>query len=147
MAKAGDSYIVELRENHLAWGTYRYTDSRPSRSGEAYLPIPAQYAQEFNIYNSNGTHNMDILGKNIFRCITLGVELKGAIEKWIQILIIPILLAVFSQLIQKQESVAVLLSFAVEVLTFVGLMGRSILSINSIIEFFKKEKSSSFVDL
>lgn len=65
---------------------------------------------------------------------------KEAIEKWIQILIIPVLLAVFSQSIQKQENVAVLLSFAVVVLTFVGLIGISILSINNIIEFFRKRK-------
>ncbi len=65
---------------------------------------------------------------------------KEAIEKWIQILIIPVLLAVFSQSIQKQENVAVLLYFAVVVLTFVGLIGISILSINSIIEFFRKRK-------
>ena len=65
---------------------------------------------------------------------------KEDIEKWIQILIIPVLLAVFSQSIQKQENVAVLLSFAVVVLTFVGLIGISILSINNIIEFFRKRK-------
>lgn len=35
---------------------------------------------------------------------------------------------------------AVLLSFAVVVLTFVGLIGISILSINNIIEFFRKRK-------
>lgn len=65
---------------------------------------------------------------------------KETIEKWIQILIIPVLLAVFSQSIQKQENVAVLLSFAVVVLSFVGLIGISILSMNSIIEFFRKRK-------
>ena len=77
MAKAGDSYVVELRENHLAWGTYRYTASRTPRSGEAYLPIPIEYARKYEIYNGNATHKADVLGENIFGCVTIGAYLKA----------------------------------------------------------------------
>ena len=81
MPKAGDSYIVTLRENHLAWGTYRYTDSRTPRRGEAYLPIPMPDAHRFNIYNSNFTGGRDVLGENIFRCTShdgfLNTEMKA----------------------------------------------------------------------
>lgn len=77
MAKAGDSYVVELRENHLAWGTYRYTASRTPRSGEAYLPIPIEYARKYEIYNGNATHKTDVLGENIFWCVTIGAYLKA----------------------------------------------------------------------
>ena len=70
MAKAGDSYIVTLREAHLGWGCYRHTDtiiiafSVPS----AYLHIPASYARNYEIYNANFTGNRDVLGENIFNC-------------------------------------------------------------------------------
>lgn len=77
MAKAGDSYVVELRENHLAWGTYRYTASRTPRSGEAYLPIPIEYARKYEIYNGNATHKTDVWGENIFWCVTIGAYLKA----------------------------------------------------------------------
>lgn len=77
MAKAGDSYVVELRENHLAWGTYRYTASRTPRSGEAYLPIPIEYARKYEIYNGNATQKTDALGENIFWCVTIGAYLKA----------------------------------------------------------------------
>lgn len=68
MPRAGDSYRITLRENHLEWGTYRYTESRTPREGEAYLPIPKEYAQRFNIYNKNYTGGDDVLGENIFHC-------------------------------------------------------------------------------
>lgn len=77
MPKSGDSYVVQLRENHLAWGTYRYTDSRAPRAGEAYLPIPVQRAREFGVYNENATNGDDVLGKNIFYCATLREYLKA----------------------------------------------------------------------
>ena len=28
MAQQGDRYVVELKEPHLQWGEYRYTDTR-----------------------------------------------------------------------------------------------------------------------
>lgn len=81
MPTLGDSYIVTLRENHLAWGTYRYTTTRTPRRGEAYLPIPIVYARQFNIYNSNHTAGRDVLGENIFHCRSydgfLNVEMKA----------------------------------------------------------------------
>ncbi len=74
---------------------------------------------------------------------------KEAVEKWIQILIIPVLLAAFSQAISKQENVTVLLTFAVAILAFIGLFGLSVLSVYSVIEFFRKrriEQLRGFVD-
>lgn len=68
MANRGDTYTVTLRDSHLGWGDYRRTDTRERRDGEAYLPIPARYAREYEIYNTNGTGNRDVLGENIFNC-------------------------------------------------------------------------------
>lgn len=81
MANTGDSYVIELKESHLAWGTYRNTLSRTPRRGEAYLPIPIRYARRYGIYNSNGTHGADIVGENIFHCVSadgfLDADLKA----------------------------------------------------------------------
>lgn len=68
MANAGDNYTVELKEAHLGWGTYRHTNSRPPRQGECYLPIPRNEAVRLNLFNSKGTGDLDIPGKNIFYC-------------------------------------------------------------------------------
>ena len=87
MPRAGDSYIVTLRESHLAWGTYRHTTTRTPRRGEAYLPIHIADARRFNIYNSNYTGGMDVLGQNIFHCTSydgfLDVDMKsqGAVRE------------------------------------------------------------------
>lgn len=81
MAHAGDSFIVELTPSQLGWGTERYTASREIRYGEGYLSIPRTYAVQFDLYNSNYRTGHDILGKNIFHCITsdgsLNCELKS----------------------------------------------------------------------
>lgn len=66
MAKAGDQFIVELRETHLGWVTHRYTDSRDIIPGEGYIPIPFRYAKLYQLYNSNKTNCSDTLGVNIF---------------------------------------------------------------------------------
>lgn len=53
MPKIGDNYTVSLKETYIKWGEYRYTDSREKIINEVYLPIPADKAREYNIYNSN----------------------------------------------------------------------------------------------
>lgn len=50
MPKSGDSYTVELKPSHLHWGTHRYTGTRGAVAGEAYVPIPKQYAEGYSIY-------------------------------------------------------------------------------------------------
>lgn len=50
MPEQGNKYIVELKNSHLNWGTHRYTSTRSDISGEGYVPIPKQYAEEYGIY-------------------------------------------------------------------------------------------------
>ncbi len=81
MAVAGNSYIVEIKEAHLNWGTHRYTNSRGIVYGEGYIQIPKQHARSFNIYNNNFQSD-DILGINVFNCSSTdgflhNVELKA----------------------------------------------------------------------
>ena len=73
MAKAGDSYKVKLRLAHLGWGTYRKTNTRVKRKGEAYIQIPIKYARKFNILNSNGTNGEE----TYFTVLLLMACLKG----------------------------------------------------------------------
>ena len=70
MAQPGNRFTVELTPSQLGWGKERYTTTRPPREGEGYLAIPKRYAQAYNLYNSNYTNNGDVLGQNIFNCVS-----------------------------------------------------------------------------
>ena len=85
MAQAGNRYVIKLTPSQLGWGEERYTDSRPRRKGEAYLAIPRDIAKKYNLYNSNKTNGLDILGVNIFKCTSsdgfLSCEFKSQGDK------------------------------------------------------------------
>lgn len=70
MPQAGDSYSVRLTESNLGWGIHRYTHSRERIPRETYINIPSFYAKVFHIYNSNHTNGYDILGQNVFNCVS-----------------------------------------------------------------------------
>lgn len=55
MPNNGDTFVVELRDIHLGWGNIpeRKTTSRQEVDGEAYIPIPLEYAKKYKIYMSN----------------------------------------------------------------------------------------------
>lgn len=80
MAKRGDSYIVSLKPSHLAWGTHRYTDTRDTIPGEGYIPIPSEVARDLNLQNQNGTGGLDILGVNIFNCVSVDEHFRGQLK-------------------------------------------------------------------
>lgn len=80
MAKAGNSYEIELKAAHLGWGTYRHTASRPPREGEAYIQIPADIARSFNLLNTNGTGGRDIWGENLFHCTSADGMFSGVLR-------------------------------------------------------------------
>ncbi|MEG0236899.1 MAG: hypothetical protein RSD40_05630 [Bacilli bacterium] len=61
-------FDVKLKETYLSWGSYRYTKSRETIYGEGYLPIPADFAKNNNIYNSN--NNRTGIGFNKFNFST-----------------------------------------------------------------------------
>lgn len=80
MAKKGDSYVITLNQAHLGWGIYRNTQTRAPISGEAYIPIPTQYAKLYNIVNSNATGGRDVLGQNIFNCTSVDGYFSGQLK-------------------------------------------------------------------
>ncbi|MDN5973024.1 hypothetical protein [Bifidobacterium crudilactis] len=55
MPQAGDTYEVALKQSHLNWGTYRNPTNRNPIKGEAYIPIPKDFADNHGVYNSNHT--------------------------------------------------------------------------------------------
>ncbi len=78
MPKAGDELIVTFNSQApLAWGTFRNSSTRESRSGERYIPIPKNEAKRLKIYNSNyGTG----LGINIFNATSADGIFKGKLK-------------------------------------------------------------------
>ena len=80
MPKAGDCFSIILKSTHIGWGTHRYTNSRPLITGECYIPIPAQSAHQYSIYNSNHTHGRDILGQNIFHARSADGFFHGTVK-------------------------------------------------------------------
>lgn len=49
MPTAGDNYIVEVLQPHIAWGEYRRTATRDMIEGESYVKIPSKYAKMYDI--------------------------------------------------------------------------------------------------
>lgn len=66
MPKAGDSFVVEVLDIHVGWGTYpkRRSPTRSSTPGEGYIKIPKPEAIKFNIFNSN------MMGANTLYSVT-----------------------------------------------------------------------------
>ena len=75
MPQAGDSFVVELRPIHLNWGTIpdRRTTSRNEVRGEGYIPIPREYARQYQIFNSNNAE------ANVLYTVTClnGAQIQG----------------------------------------------------------------------
>ena len=80
MAQSGDFYTVVLKRPHLEWGTYRYTNSRGLRCGEGYIPIPADVAYQYGIFNESAPPFGDIHGKNLFNCSSADGFFNGVLK-------------------------------------------------------------------
>lgn len=65
---------------------------------------------------------------------------RDRIEKWIQILIIPILLAIFSEMIREKTDISVLIAYALVLLVSLGSLALAFLCCYNIIDFFQKRK-------
>ncbi len=82
MPKAGDSFIVQLRDTHVDWGEYRYTNTRDIIPGEGYIPIPRSKAEAFHIYNRNGAGSPPLYDCSSIDGLYQGILLaQGSSEK------------------------------------------------------------------
>lgn len=77
MPKAGDSFVIVLKDTHMSWGTHRYTTTRDKIVGESYIPIPRAEAIKYGIYNSNKGKG---LGINQFKARSADGQYKGIIK-------------------------------------------------------------------
>lgn len=80
MARTGDTFTIILKRPHLEWGSFRHTNSRGIVYGEGYIPIPADYAYQYNLFNSNETNGRDILGQNLFNCSSADGLFSGVVK-------------------------------------------------------------------
>ena len=80
MANTGDTFIVELNQAQLEWGTFRFTGSRGLRYGEGYLKIPRRTALNLQLFNGNHTNGYDILGENIFHATSADGLFTGTLR-------------------------------------------------------------------
>lgn len=74
---------------------------------------------------------------------------RNRIEKWSQVLIIPILLAVFSQIIKEQQDLSILFAYTATMLIVIGSFGLVFLNCYNALDFYKKrklEQMKSFAD-
>ena len=60
MPNNGDTYVVEIQQAHLEWGTYRHTNTRNAIYGEGYIQIPASVARRLEIFNRKHPNNSAI---------------------------------------------------------------------------------------
>lgn len=65
---------------------------------------------------------------------------RERIEKWMQILIIPILLAIFSSIIKEQTDLSVLINYAMNLLLGFGSLSLIFIGCYNIFDFFEKRK-------
>lgn len=80
MAKAGDFFVAELKDAHVAWGEHRHTSTRDIQHGEAYIQIPASDAYRLSIKSFKGAGNVDAIGENLFYCTSSDGFLNGIIR-------------------------------------------------------------------
>ena len=80
MAKAGDTFTVELNRSQLEWGTFRFTGSRGLRYGEGYLKIPSHIAHTLQLFNGNHTNRNDVWGENIFNATSTDGLFSGTLR-------------------------------------------------------------------
>lgn len=64
MPKAGDAYIVKIKEAHIMWGEFhpsRHSHSRREIYGEGYIQIPADIAYDYGIFNKNNPYRTNFI--------------------------------------------------------------------------------------
>jgi hypothetical protein len=75
-----------------------------------------------------------------------GVE---KVENWIQVLLVPLLLAVFAEIIDGQTNISMLLSSTIVLIVTIGIVCATLLNCYNMVSFFQKrklEQMRSFAD-
>lgn len=132
---------------------YFYTENYQINSSPTRLKVYKRYCGEINSWLKttgliiNEENLKDIISRVNLEIETLEekrCEHRNRIEKWIQILIIPILLAIFSEVIREKTDISVLIAYALVLLVSFGSLALAFLSCYNIIDFFQKRRLEQF---
>mgnify|MGYP005762865589 CR=1 FL=1 len=128
---------------------YFYTENFQIKTSDSRLFVYQEYCEKIkqwlvsvgvNVTPENIKEIMKRTNKRIALLEKKRKERRDRIDKWIQILIIPILLAIFSAVIKEQTDLSLLLVYAVSMIVAIASIGLAFLNIYNIIDFFQKRK-------
>lgn len=128
---------------------YFYTENFQIKTSDSRLFVYQEYCEKIkqwlasvgvNVTPENVTEIMKRTNKHIALLEKKRKERRDRIDRWIQILIIPILLAIFSAVIKEQTDLSLLLVYAVTMIVTIASIGLAFLNIYNIIDFFQKRK-------
>lgn len=128
---------------------YFYTENYQIKSSDTRLCIYQSYCADIKAWLDalgfivTAENITEIINRTQKKMVLLENERdkrRGRIDKWIQILIIPILLAVFSAIIKDQTDLSLLLTYAFAMLISFGSIVVAFYNCYNIIDFFRKRK-------
>lgn len=128
---------------------YFYTENFQIKTSDSRLFVYQEYCEKtkqwlasvgVNVTPENITEIMKRTNKRIALLEKKRKERRDRIDRWIQILIIPILLAIFSAVIKEQTDLSLLFVYAVTMIVTIASIGLAFLNIYNIIDFFQKRK-------
>ena len=128
---------------------YFYTENFQIKTSDSRLFVYQAYCKKIKLWldsvgvivtPENITEIMKRTNKHIAQLEKKRKERRDRIDRWIQILIIPILLAIFSAVIKEQTDLSLLLVYAVTMIVTIASIGLAFLNIYNIIDFFQKRK-------
>ena len=128
---------------------YFYTENFQIKTSDSRLFVFQEYCEKIkhwlesigvNVTPENIAEIMKRITKRIALLEKKRKERRDRIDRWIQILIIPILLAIFSAVIKEQTDLSLLLVYAVTMIVAIASIGLAFLNVYNIIDFFQKRK-------
>ena len=145
-----NTYLVSLiSQVILCISLYFYTENFQIKNSDVRFLVYKEYCAEIQqwlveigivVTKENITELMLRVEKEIEKAEKQRTTTRERIEKWIQILIIPILLAVFSAIIRAQTDLTILFAYTFAFLIVIGSMALAFINCNNIFDFFKKRK-------
>lgn len=128
---------------------YFYTENFQIKTSDSRLFVYQEYCEKIkhwldsvgvNVTPESITEIMTRTNKHIDLLEKKRKERRDRIDRWIQILIIPILLAIFSAVIKEQTDLSLLLVYAVTMIVVIASIGLAFLNVYNTIDFFQKRK-------
>ena len=142
-------FICLLLEAIFYISLYFYTENFQIKNSDMKFIIYKEYCDKIRFWlvkvgfvmtRENIIELMWRLEKEIESKEKQRITTQERIEKWIQILIIPITLAIFSTLIKEQKDLTTLFTYAIAFILTLGFIAFVFLTCYRICDFFKKRK-------